>query len=216
VIDDCSSDDTRQIVQTLARKDARIHLLPDEKNMGTARTRNRGMDLCHGVYIALLDSDDVWYPQKLQQQIDLAEETGADIVYCSYAMVDQQRKPKCPDFIVPAETDLEEMLVKSVISCSTALLRRSSVGDSRFPEDYYHEDYAFWLHLLQRGLKARGTTDVLAEYRLIENSRASNKLASAVRRWHIYREFLDYSVWRSAKYLARYAFAGCVKYRKKQ
>lgn len=97
VIDDCSSDDTRQIVQTLARKDSRIHLLPNEKNMGTARTRNRGMDLCHGVYIALLDSDDVWYPQKLQQQIDLAEETGADIVYCSYAMVDQQRKPKCPD-----------------------------------------------------------------------------------------------------------------------
>ena len=216
VLEDGSKDSTPEIVAKLAAEDERIRLLPNEKNMGPARTRNRGMDLCTGKYIAFLDSDDIWYPDKLEKQLALAEEYEADIMYCSYAIVDSQGKSRSADFIVPPQADLKYMLVKSVFSCSTAMLRRSSVGDSRFPVDFYHEDYAFWLSLLQKGLAARGTPEVLAAYRVSENSRASNKLASAVRRWHVYRKFLHYSVLRSAWYLSRYAFAGVLKYRKKQ
>lgn len=216
VLEDGSKDSTPEIVAKLAAEDERIRLLPNEENMGPARTRNRGMDLCTGKYIAFLDSDDIWYPDKLEKQLALAEEYEADIMYCSYAIVDSQGKSRSADFIVPPQADLKYMLVKSVFSCSTAMLRRSSVGDSRFPVDFYHEDYAFWLALLQKGLVARGTPEVLAAYRVSENSRASNKLASAVRRWHVYRKFLHYSFFRSAWYLSRYAFAGVLKYRKKQ
>lgn len=216
VLEDGSKDSTPEIVAKLAAEDPRIRLLPNEQNMGPARTRNRGMDLCTGQYIAFLDSDDIWYPDKLEKQLALAEQYNADIIYCSYAIVDAQGNLRSADFIVPPQADLKYMLVKSVFSCSTAMLRRSSVGEIRFPVDFYHEDYAFWLDLLQHGLVARGATEVLAAYRVSENSRASNKLASAVRRWHIYRKFLHYSFFRSAWYLMRYAFAGVLKYRKKQ
>lgn len=216
VIDDHSSDGSQQIVEKLAAEDQRIRLIINEKNLGAARTRNKGLDLCQGEYIALLDSDDIWYPDKLEKQLALAEQTRGDIIYCSYAIIDREGTPRCADFIVPPEADLELMLVKSVISCSTALLRRSTLGDSRFPLDFYHEDYAFWLDLLRKGLKAVGAPEVLAAYRIVDHSRASNKLASAVRRWKIYRKFLKYPFWRSLGYLRRYAFAGIVKYRKKQ
>ena len=216
IIDDRSDDGTLKIIDKLAAEDQRIRLVVNEKNLGAARTRNKGLDLCRGKYIALLDSDDIWYPEKLEKQLTLAEQTGGDIIYCSYAIINQMGTPRCDDFIVPPEADLELMLVKSVISCSTAVLRRSTLADNRFPVDFYHEDYAYWLDLLQKGLKAVGTPDVLAAYRVSDHSRASNKLASAVRRWRIYRKFLKYPFWRSLGYLRKYAFAGLVKYRKKQ
>ena len=79
VLDDGSSDDTLIIAQRLAQADSRIRVLPNECNMGVAKTRNRGLDLCRGEYVALLDSDDVWYPQKLEAQLALMRETGADL-----------------------------------------------------------------------------------------------------------------------------------------
>lgn len=216
VIDDCSRDETCQIVRRMAAEDSRIRLVVNEQNMGTARTRNRGLDLCRGQFVALLDSDDIWYPNKLEVQLELAEREQGDIMYCSYSIVNLQGQKRCDDFIVPPVADLELMLVKSVISCSTALLRREALGQNRFPVDFYHEDYAFWLDLLRKGLKAVGNPEVLGAYRVGDHSRASNKLASAVRRWRIYRKFLKLSLWKSAGYLGRYAFAGIVKYRKKQ
>ena len=87
VIDDGSSDNTQKIVTEFAQKDPRIQLVVNESNMGVAKTRNRGMELCRGKYVALLDSDDYWKPQLLEKMIARAEETGADIIYCSYEMV---------------------------------------------------------------------------------------------------------------------------------
>lgn len=214
VLDDCSKDSTCAIVERLADQDKRIRLIHNEKNMGVAYTRNRGFDLCRGSYVALLDSDDVWHPDKLTRQVRLANNTGAEIVYCSYGMIDEHDEKICDDFIVPDNTDFDQSLIKSVISCSTALLSRKIVNDYRFTTDYYHEDLALWLRLLRDGFTACGITDVLADYRVIEGTRASNKLQSAVNRWRIYRDYLGMSVSRSVVLIAQYAFMGIRKYRR--
>lgn len=212
IIDDCSTDATPDIICRLAGEDSRILPLVNEHNMGVARTRNRGLDLSRGSFVAFIDSDDVWEPQKLEQQIQLAESSGADIVYCSYSIIDTTGKPCCKDFIVPPDTNFKESLYTSVISCSTALFRRATTHKYRFPTDLYHEDLALWLDMLGNGLKACGVTEPLAAYRLTASGRASNKLNTVKHRWLIYRKHLKLPLIKSCGVLLRYAFLAMKKY----
>ena len=212
VVDDCSCDRTCDVVEKMASIDGRVRLLRNEKNLGAAGSRNRAFEVCAGHYVALLDSDDVWYPEKLERQLQLAEKERADIVYCSYAIVNEEDEKICADFIVPQTTDLESMLGKSVLSCSTVVLTGETVKEMHFPMNYYHEDYAYWLQLLQSGKKAVGDPEVLAAYRVYANTKASNKVRSAKFRWQIYRDFMKLSRLESACYFVKYAMSGIRKY----
>lgn len=214
IIDDGSWDSTCKIIEALSQKDSRIHFYKNEQNMGAANSRNRGLAMCRGEYVALLDSDDIWYPQKLEKQVSLAKAADADIVYCSYAIIDEEGRKKCPDFIVPEYTTVKATLSKSVISCSTALLSKKIVSKYKFPTGFYHEDLAFWLQMLSDGVKAVGVKDVLAEYRVRSNSRASNKITVAKGRWQIYRRMMGMSLGKSIYHFVQYAFIGFRKYRR--
>ncbi len=216
VIDDGSSDSTCEIIENLAKTDSRIRFLKNPKNIGCADTRNRGFAECRGEYIALLDSDDVWYPDKLEKQLELAEKSGADIVYCSYAIVDETGKQICSDYIVPCQTDFKKMLLENVIGCSTVLMRKSSLGDHTFDKSFYHEDFVLWLRLLKEGKKARGISEILVNYRYRANSRAYNKISSAKNRWHIYRDGFDLSLGMSIWCITHYAAHGLRKYHKEK
>lgn len=214
VIDDGSRDDTTRIVTQLAREDPRIRLLVNEENMGVAKTRNRGLELCRGKYVALLDSDDYWKPQLLEKMLARAEQTGADMIYCSYEIVDLEGKTLCNDFIVPPTTSFDESIVRSVITCSTVLLTGKLAAENRFPTNLYHEDIALWFQLLRDGAKAAGVTEVLAAYRQRADSRSAGKLTSARRRWTIYRKHLGMPFFRTVGVMARYGYYGLKKYKK--
>ena len=214
VVDDCSTDSTRRIIEELAGKDARIQLICNEENMGVARTRNRGISLGRGKYIALLDSDDYWKPRFLEKMIARAEQSGADIVYCSYELVDEQGKKLCNDFIVPPETTFEEYIVRSVITCTTVLFDAQLIKNNPFPTHMYHEDTALCFQLLRDGCVARGVPEILAAYRQRYNSRSSDKLISAIRRWPIYRKHLKMSRWQTVRVMIRYGYYGILKYKK--
>ncbi len=215
VVDDASTDDTVSVVREAMEQDPRIHLLTNYRNQGAARTRNRGLKNCRGEYVALLDSDDCWYEEKLECQVSLAQRSGADIVYCSYGMVDENGERRWNDFIVPETVSFRQMLSSSVISCSTALLRKQVINRFYFPEDCYHEDFAYWMILLKNGYKAVGDPKVLADYRVRKNSRASNKWTSAKGRWDIYRKVLKLPLYQSVGAFARYTVKGIRKYSKK-
>ena len=214
VIDDGSADSTFEIVNTYAQKDPRIRAFINEKNMGVAKTRNRGLDLARGKYVALLDSDDYWKPQLLEKMLYRSQETSADIVYCSYEMVDEGGQKVCNDFIVPLETTYEESMVRSVITCSSVLITADLVRKNHFPTNMYHEDIALWFQLLRDGVVARGVTEVLAVYRQVTNSRSAGKIKSACRRWKIYREHLKLPFFKSVWIMARYAYYGLVKFKR--
>lgn len=214
IIDDCSSDRTYEIARNLSERDSRIHILRNTENLGAASSRNVAFSHCCGKYIALLDSDDLWYPNKLEKQVGFAEESHADIVCCSYAMIDEAGVKRNPDFIVPSHIDFESMLKCSTISCSTALIRREIATHYQFPTDMYHEDLAYWLLLLKNGATAIGMPEVLAAYRVTPGSRASNKLRSATNRWKIFRNYFHLPLCKSVSLLIQYTYLGLLKYRK--
>ena len=214
VVDDGSEDGTKAIIEQIAQRDGRVRLVENETNIGVAGSRNRGMDLCRGSYTAFLDSDDYWNRDFLEKMIARAEEANADIVYCSYRLVDEAGQKVCNDFLVPQTADYEYSLYRSVITCSTALLTKAITERYRFPEDVYHEDIALWFRILKEGGTACGVPQVLAAYRQRSCSRSSGKLKSAWRRWEIYRRYLGIPAGKCAGLMVKYGIYGMIKYRK--
>lgn len=213
VIDDGSTDTTSQIMEKMAAEDSRISYIKNEENMGVARTRNRGMDLCKGDYIAFLDSDDIWHPEKLEKQIKCMEENRADLSYTSYALINCKGEKIKADYIVPKIISFEELLKENVIGCSTVMIKNMPEKTYRFQPDFYHEDYVLWLEYLKNGHRVIGCTQVLVNWRYVQNSRSFNKWNAAKKRWHIYRNYLKLSVVKSGVLLTHYMLRALKKYR---
>jgi teichuronic acid biosynthesis glycosyltransferase TuaG len=212
VIDDGSRDGTCDVVQALAEQDSRICLLRNEQNMGVAKTRNRGFDLCKSPYVALLDSDDLWHPGKLQRQLELMAQSGAEICYCSYGIVGADGNRAKPDYLVPEQVGFKKLLKENVIGCSTVVLASRLLEKYRFETSLHHEDYALWLRMLRDGCAAAGCREVLANWRLIENSRSFDKRKSACSRWEIYRNYMGLPLGQSLWAFGHYAFSSVKKY----
>ena len=213
VIDDCSTDDTVQIVSAFVRQDPRIQLLTNASNMGVAKTRNRGLDLCRGQYVAFIDSDDVWHSHKLEKQLDLLKKTGAGICYCSYGIIGASGDKVKADYIVRETAEYCDILKENYIQCSAMLIRTDIVKRFMFNTEFFHEDYILGLDMLRSGEVAVGCKDVLLNWRYLENSRSFNKRKSALNRWRIYRGYLQLPLHEAIYLFANYAIAGLRKYR---
>ena len=213
VVDDRSTDGTAGLIRNLADQDSRIRPIFSQINRGAAGSRNLALDMCQGQYVAFLDADDLWYPQKLEKQLEKARETGADIIYASYAMIDEQGKQCYTDFIVEETTDLKAMLNCNTIGCSTVMMKAKALSGQSFVSEFYHEDYVMWLSLLKAGCTAVGVRDILVDYRVARGSRSFNKLKSARNRWRVYRDYLKLPLIPSVKAMAGYAINGLKKYR---
>lgn len=213
VVDDRSTDKTAEQIRRLAAEDMRIIPVYSETNHGAAESRNIALRQCRGEFVALLDADDVWHPQKLERELERARETDADLVYSSYAMIDEQGTRCFSDFIVEESTDLQSMLNCNTIGCSTVLMKAKVLEKRPFVTDFYHEDYIMWLSLLQAGCTAVGVRDILVDYRVARGSRSFNKLKSAKNRWRVYRDYLKLPLIPSVKAMVGYAINGLKKYR---
>lgn len=211
VVDDNSKDATAQIIHRLSAADDRIVPAFNHTNRGAASCRNSAMDMHRGEYIAFLDADDMWHPEKLDCQLAEAAKTKADIVCCSYALVDEEDQHCHGDFIVKEQIDLDAMLRRNEIGCSTVLLS-PAVSGYRFRERFFHEDYALWLEMLQDGHLAVGIQSVLVDYRIVKNSRSNDKRRSALNRWRIYRNFLHLPIYRCIALMCEYGINGLKKY----
>ncbi len=212
VIDDCSSDRTAELAKAFETVDSRIRFFRNAQNIGVAGTRNRGIDIATGEWVALLDSDDYWHKDKLEKQLKKAYESRADIIYCSYTLAD--KNGKClKDYVVPQKASYNLVLKENVLSCSTVLIRRSALIKHKFSEEYYHEDYALWLELLRAGYKAEACSEILSNYRIAQGTRSSNKYRAAKNRWIIYRKAEKLSLVKSAWAFIGYAYYAIIKHK---
>ena len=212
VIDDCSEDGTWALVQGLAAEDGRVRGYQNHCNLGAAGTRNRGIGLARGEYLAFLDGDDRWRPGKLSAQLRRLEETGSDVCYTGYSFIDGAGAPVRRPYRAPEEFTRREFLRENFIGCSTAVFRAGSLGPVRMRGEYVHEDYVFWLELMDRGAAFCGIGEPLAEYRLLAGSRSADKVRSAWGRWRIVRDYLKLPLPRALASQGHYMLRGLRKH----
>lgn len=187
IIDDCSTDKSPEIVKKYQQSDNRIRYYKKEEQTGVAKSRNEAIRLSRGYYLAFLDSDDIWKDNKLEKQIDFMEKNKAGFCYCACAVIDENGSPTGKVRNVKKYADYKILLKGNFIPCLTVVVMRSLFNGIEFPE-IPHEDYAAWLSVLKKGVKAYGINEVLAYYRVNRKSVSSNKFKAALWTWDIYRK----------------------------
>ncbi|MBF7097332.1 glycosyltransferase family 2 protein [Alkalibacter mobilis] len=213
VVDDCSTDRSYEIVKEIANRDPRVVLIKNDVNMGVADTRNIGIQKSSGKYVALLDSDDLWLDNKLEIQINHIEEKGCSLAYCGYGFFDKEGNRIGDTFHVPETVNLNQLLKRNVISCSTVLGERQLFINHKFDKRYYHEDLVAWISMLKECGTAYGVLDELAEITIMKGSKSGNKLKCAKERWKVYRDYLDMRMPLAVYYFLNYAYFSVAKYR---
>lgn len=193
IVDDCSTDDSRSIIKSYVNQDSRIKLICLEKNSGVATARNTAIDHAKGDYIAFLDSDDYWHPQKLEKQIDYFQKySDIDVVFSEYYRFNSRGilgKIKVPDKVI----QYNDLLKGNCIGNLTGVYKRQKFFDIR-QKKIGAEDYLFWLEIFFRpNVKGVGLHEPLAYYRVAEytKSLSSNKFKSAKWTWDIYYKSLS-------------------------
>ncbi len=212
VVDDNSTDGSRDIIRKIAVSDSRIKPVFLPLNRGPAGARNAGIEQATGRFIAFLDSDDVWLPEKLQLQLAFMKETGTPLSFTAYQRMDENGTPE-RIVSVPETVDYHSLLKSNVIGMLTAVYDRTQLGLRFLPAIRKRQDYALWLQILKEGHVARGLDQVLARYRIHGNSISRNKLDAARYQWRVYRELEKLGRCRSAWYFAHYAVHGLLKHR---
>ncbi len=212
IVDDASQDNTAQLMQELSEEDDRIRVFFLSRNGGVANARNFLFQEAHGEYLAFLDSDDLWKSEKLEKQIQLLEAEKCDLVYSSYSFIDREGKRLGHDKIVPEHCSLKALLKENYLLPSTVVMRTAWLQDRFMDGSYSHEDFVFWLGLLQDGAFARGCVEPLVLYRLSDTNRSGDKFNAAKNRWVVYRKFLHLSIPVASWYFVQYTLNGLRKY----
>ena len=202
VVDDNSQDSTQEIVAGLSASDKRIRFVTNSRNMGTAGSRNAGVVLALGEWVAFLDSDDLWHPKKLERQLEFAKQTGAAITYTATAYIDKQGRPK--KYVLPAEfkLDVKNLLRRNIMTCSSVMVKKEHMQP--FPQGYLHEDYATWIYIVRNVGFAYGLGEPLTMYRISDSSKSYNRLRSGMMNFNAYRH-VGYSVFMAGCLSVRYA-----------
>lgn len=212
IVDDFSSDDTYEIANHYAKKDSRINVYRNEKNMGVAATRNKGLRIARGEFIAFLDSDDIWKKEKLESQLAFMFDNGVAISYSYYCcFVDDISHPikliKCP-----LKATQYSVVKSNYMGCLTVMVNKNKVGDFYMPNLNHGEDMLTWYGIMSKGFTARCVPEVLAYYRLSKKSLSSNKHKTAKKQWTIYREYLHFPFLKCVYYFTIYSILGLLKH----
>lgn len=212
VVNDCSDDGTEALVRTYIEQDERIRLISNEENRGVSYTRKHGLQEAKGAWIAILDSDDVWVPEKLEKQIALQERVQADLLFTGSAFMDEQGRSIAWVLHAPAEISYRQLLKQNVLSNSSALVRKELYARYYAEGDAMHEDFALWLRILKEGRKAYGVDEPLLIYRIARHSKSGNKVKAARMNWNTYR-YIGLNLMAALYYECWYAIRGWMKYK---
>ncbi|EPC04108.1 hypothetical protein L861_02015 [Litchfieldella anticariensis FP35 = DSM 16096] len=212
IIDDASSDGTSEIIKEYSESDSRVFSFSQVKNMGAAEARNLGIRHASGKYIAFLDSDDFWYPDKLEKQVSFIRKSGSPFVFSAYQKVDEHGN-KLGVIGVPEKVSYNELLKSCVIGCLTVIYDVDALGKVYMPLIRKRQDFGLWLRILKLTPYAYGQNIILAEYTVRENSISSRKNSAAAYQWKLYRDVEKLSVLKSAYYFSHYAVRGVLRQR---
>lgn len=210
LVDDGSTDGSGALLARLAATDPRMRVLSHEANLGAAAARNHAIREARGRFIAFLDADDLWRPEKLALQLGFMRAHGHPLSFTAYRRIAADGRP-LGTVRPPASVTREGLLRGNVIGCLTAIYDTAFFGKVEMPPIARRQDYGLWLELLRRTATAHALPQVLADYRVHPGSLSARKGGAARDTWRFYREQERLPRVRAAWYFAQYAVRGVVK-----
>ena len=189
IVDDASYDQTPKIIKRFLSKESRIKAIFLKENIGPYEARNQAIRIAKGRFIAFLDSDDLWLPNKLDAQINYMITNSVGFSFTSYIQISEDGLNHLKEIHAPARINYNSYLKNTIIGCLTVVLDKRIVGDFEMPKIRSSHDMALWLMILKQGFVAHGIDITLAKYRLVSTSNTANKLKSMYDVWRVYRDF---------------------------
>lgn len=187
IVDDCSTDNTDDCIGPYLA-DPRIRYFKNEANSGAAISRNRALREARGRWIAFLDSDDLWTPDKLEKQIGFMEKNQCSFSYTNYIEIDENSKPNGRMVTGPAHITKAGMYRYCWPGCLTVMYDSSVVGLIQIADIKKNNDYAMWLKAIKKA-DCYLLDETLAKYRKRSGS-ISNHSYTKLIKWHykLFRE----------------------------
>ncbi|MGI2148264.1 glycosyltransferase family 2 protein [Shewanella baltica] len=211
ITDDRSTDKTLEFARQFAFLDPRISIVVNSVNSGAGFSRNQSINRSIGKYIAFLDSDDLWLPNKLSTQVSYMEQTGVVFSYTAYQKFTDAGLGGV--ITPPTRVTHNQLLYGCVIGCLTVMFNAEILGRQTMPLIRKRQDMGLWLNLLKICGEAHGIPIVLAHYRT-DSGMSQNKINAARYQWRLYRDVVGLNLFQSAWYFSWYAVNGFIKYRK--
>ena len=213
LVDDCTPDNSPEIIRGFVQADPRIRYLCMEKNSGAALARNKALEEAKGRYITYLDADDVWLPEKLERQIAFMNENHAQFSCCDYEKIEADGTPLNKIIHMPKTITYNQLLRNTIIQIVGVIIDLDLVDRKLvfMPDLRRGQDTATWLQMLKNGVRFDGQNEVLAQYRRAPDSLSSNKFKAMQRTWKIYREVEKLSLIKSIWCLLGWAYHASIK-----
>lgn len=210
-VDDCSTDNSLRLVNSF--HDERIKVLKTELNSGAATSRNLAIKIARGKWIAFLDSDDLWVPEKLEKQIAYMQNNNISFSFTDYSVIDENDKVISTFKPKIDKCSYKDILKHNCIGCLTAIYNADKLGKVLMPVDAVkREDLACWLSILKNGELAYCLHECLALYKVHSNSVSSNKFKMIKYQWLVYRKIEKLNIFKSMYYMVCWAISGVLKY----
>ncbi|MBM6856391.1 glycosyltransferase family 2 protein [Caecibacteroides pullorum] len=189
IVDDCSTDDTYEVVKPYIDKDNRIKYRCNEKNSGAAITRNNALKIAHGRWIAFLDSDDLWKSDKLEKQLSFMHNHSLCFSYTNYVEIDENSKELGVKVTGPQKINYFGMYAYCWPGCLTVIYDSSVVGLIQIEDIKKNNDYAMWLKVIRKARSCHLLNETLAFYRKRVGSISNHSYMSLII-WHynLFRE----------------------------
>jgi teichuronic acid biosynthesis glycosyltransferase TuaG len=205
IVNDASNDDSVKIAEAFAAADNRIKIVKNSENKGAAVCRNLATEVATGEYIAFLDADDLWFPEKLERQLQFMLDKNCTVSFTSYQHIDEDSKPIHKRVKALESLSYKKQHSNNYIGNLTGIYKASAVGKILAPNIRKRQDWAVWLEAIKRsGKPALGLQEDLAYYRVRKGSMSANKMNLIKYNYGFYREHLGHSRIASGYYLLRF------------
>ena len=210
IVDDCSTDNTDSVVKNF--QDTRIRYFKNEVNSGAAISRNKALREAKGRWIAFLDSDDLWMPEKLEKQIAFMEQNGYSFSYTNYIEIDESSNPNGTKVTGPKRITKHGMYNYCWPGCLTVMYDANVVGLIQIKDIKKNNDYAMWLKVCKKA-DCYLLDEYLGRYRKGRIGSISTHGVKTMMGWHykLWHEAEKMSVLESQMNTVRNLLFGCYK-----
>lgn len=206
LVDDASTDKTVSVIEEFAKNDDRIKLFKLEKNSGNGFARNIAVEKASGKYIAYLDADDLWFPEKLEKQIEFLKANNLPFTFSFYDCIDEEGNLLKRRVEAPINLTYSKLFFCNYVGNLTAIYDADYFGKIILEATQKRQDWRLWLTILKQIQVTKPVPEPLAFYRIRKNSISSSKFKLIKHNFGVYREFHGFNFVFSVLLMTRFLF----------